>query len=185
MTETRTNNMPSRRAVTKAAAWSAPVIAAAVAAPMAAASTATGQLGQLTFNPTSQGSSSANKWNAPPATNTLQFAAKKDWPTNEVVLTASAGASINGPSFSGTAVVYSAPGVPAGLTVTYTVSYSASPAPQGSATITWSVSGSTFLPAGDFWALPFPSTFFTLTAGSNITATSTVVNQTNTGNMSF
>ncbi|BCT77080.1 hypothetical protein SCMU_29220 [Sinomonas cyclohexanicum] len=51
MTETRTPNMPSRRAVTKVAAWSAPVIAAAVAAPMAAASNGGGNANRLAWNP--------------------------------------------------------------------------------------------------------------------------------------
>lgn len=51
MTEARTTNMPSRRAVTKAAAWSAPVIAAAVAAPMAAASQGGGGGNRLAWNP--------------------------------------------------------------------------------------------------------------------------------------
>jgi hypothetical protein len=49
--------MPSRRAVTKVAAWSAPVIAAAAAAPMAAASGNNAKNGHIFWNTDSKGNS--------------------------------------------------------------------------------------------------------------------------------
>lgn len=71
MTETRTNDMPSRRAVTKTAAWAAPVIAAAVAAPMAAASGGNTKNGHISWNPDA---SNNNQYSAT-GSNTLRIAA--------------------------------------------------------------------------------------------------------------
>ncbi|MDQ4488823.1 hypothetical protein RBS60_01275 [Sinomonas sp. ASV486] len=100
MTETRTNNMPSRRAVTKAAAWSAPVIAAAVAAPMAAASGQNGQQGHIRWNPTNPYDTSDQPFK-PNADNILQVMAdnqSKGWdPGNQIILSCTMDVTFVGP----------------------------------------------------------------------------------------